>query len=272
MEGLGRLGALVSCSARCRWWGSSPVWNRSGRMRRSSTPAAHRLAIVGATSGTLGLLALLAGVLLPIQRRTISSRRDLLALAAAMPAFGGSPGRGCRCLRTATASAIAGAGRRASLGADQRTSSSSTEFTSTPGRYGASPLAGAAGHHPAHARLRADDRPGSRRHSRVQEEIERFLGAWPGSVAVLRNTTEAMNNAANGIALEPGDEMLSTTHEHIGGRCCWELLAKRRGVVYRTFEPLLDPRNDDELVRHGSRTSRRAPGCCRSPTCSSRPA
>ena len=49
---------------------------------------------------------------------------------------------------------------------------------------------------------------------------------------MLRNTTEAMNVAAAGLDLQPGDEVLSTTHEHIGGRCCWELLAKRRGIVY----------------------------------------
>lgn len=83
----------------------------------------------------------------------------------------------------------------------------------------------------------------------LHAELEEFLGAWPGSVAVVRNTTEAMNAAANGIDLEPGDEVLSTTHEHIGGRCCWELLARRRGVVYRTFAPPLDPASPEELVR-----------------------
>jgi isopenicillin-N epimerase len=79
-------------------------------------------------------------------------------------------------------------------------------------------------------------------------ELETFIGAWPGSVAILRNTTEAMNNAAAGIDLQPGDEVLSTTHEHVGGRCCWELLAKRRGIVYKTFAPPLDPASDAELV------------------------
>jgi selenocysteine lyase/cysteine desulfurase len=81
-----------------------------------------------------------------------------------------------------------------------------------------------------------------------KQELETFIGAWPGSVAVLRNTTEAMNNAAAGLDLKPGDEVLSTTHEHIGGRCCWELLAKRRGIVYRTFAPPLDPADDAELI------------------------
>ena len=81
-----------------------------------------------------------------------------------------------------------------------------------------------------------------------KRELETFIGAWPGSVAVLRNTTEAMNNAAAGIDLAPGDEVLSTTHEHIGGRCCWELLARRRGIVYRTFAPPLDPASADTLL------------------------
>ena len=81
-----------------------------------------------------------------------------------------------------------------------------------------------------------------------KQELETFLGAWSGSIAVLRNTTEAMNNVAAGIDLAPGDEVLSTTHEHIGGRCCWELLAKRRGIVYRTFAPPLNPLSDDMLV------------------------
>ena len=81
-----------------------------------------------------------------------------------------------------------------------------------------------------------------------KQELETFIGAWPGSVAVLRNTTEAMNIAAAGLELQPGDEVLSTTHEHIGGRCCWELLAKRRGITYRTFAPPLDPASDAELV------------------------
>ncbi|MGH7523819.1 MAG: aminotransferase class V-fold PLP-dependent enzyme, partial [Gemmatimonadales bacterium] len=81
-----------------------------------------------------------------------------------------------------------------------------------------------------------------------KQELETFIGAWPGSVAILRNTTEAMNNAAAGLDLAPGDEVLSTTHEHIGGRCCWEMLARRRGVVYRMFTPPLNPADEDELV------------------------
>lgn len=82
----------------------------------------------------------------------------------------------------------------------------------------------------------------------LHAELEAFLGAWPGSVAIVRNTTEAMSLVAAGIDLQAGDEVVSTTHEHIGGRCCWELLAKRRGVVYRTFTPPLNPSSEAELA------------------------
>ncbi len=82
----------------------------------------------------------------------------------------------------------------------------------------------------------------------IRADLESLLGAWPGSVAVVRNTTEAMNIVANGIDLAPGDEILATTHEHIGGICCWELLQKRRGVVLKTFTPLLDPGREAELA------------------------
>lgn len=82
----------------------------------------------------------------------------------------------------------------------------------------------------------------------VHSELESFLGAWPGSLAILRNTTEAMSIVANGLDLAPGDEILATTHEHVGGRSAWDLLAKRQGAVFRLFTPPLDPGDEGELL------------------------
>ena len=175
------------------------------------------------------------------------SRRDLLALAAAVPAFGG--------LRHA---------RLPKLAHDRLTTNPAPDDEGAwerigrefvidglhlnTGTYGACPLPvlDATFQH-----MRAFERIIGQEgidYPAFKHELETFLGAWPGSVAVLRNTTEAMNNAAAGLDLAPGDEVLSTTHEHIGGRCCWELLAKRRGIVYRTFMPPLDPASDAEII------------------------
>ena len=175
------------------------------------------------------------------------SRRDLLALGAALPAFGGLAGL---------------AGRRPALPPprSRRRGDGAPDWEAlqaefvidglhlNTGTYGACPLPvlEATIHH-----LRAFERITRQEHpdlDALHAALERFLGAWPGSVAIVRNTTEAMNVAANGIDLGPGDEVLTTTHEHIGGRCCWELQAARRGATLVTFDPPLDPASPDEVV------------------------
>jgi selenocysteine lyase/cysteine desulfurase len=175
------------------------------------------------------------------------SRRDLLRVAAAVPAYAG--------LRHASLPARAAASwsRPASVDDEAAWNRLADEFVidgvhMNTGTYGACPLPvldATIEYLRAFERIigqEAVDYPA------FKQELESFLGAWPGSVAVLRNTTEAMNNAAAGIDLRAGDEVLSTTHEHIGGRCCWEMLAKRRGIVYRTFAPPLDPASPEELL------------------------
>jgi isopenicillin-N epimerase len=64
-----------------------------------------------------------------------------------------------------------------------------------------------------------------------------------------RNTTEAMNFVANGLDLRPGDEVITTLHEHIGGLCCWELLAARRGITLRQVPLPAPAASADELLR-----------------------
>lgn len=175
------------------------------------------------------------------------SRRDLVALAALLPGFGALP-------RSALAAAERGPPPRAPRSdAEADWERIARQFVTdglhlNTGTYGSCPLPvlEATIHH-----LRAFERMIGQEHPDLEAlhtGLEAFLGAWPGSVAIVRNTTEAMNIVANGIALSPGDEVLTTTHEHIGGFCCWELQAARRGAVVRTFDPPLDPADDDTLV------------------------
>ncbi len=64
----------------------------------------------------------------------------------------------------------------------------------------------------------------------VRAQAAAFIGAAPDEVAITNSTTAGMNAIASGLRLEPGDEILTTNHEHHGGLSCWEFLARRDGV------------------------------------------
>jgi len=71
---------------------------------------------------------------------------------------------------------------------------------------------------------------GEQRMEDVRTRAAAFLGADPDEVALMRNTTEGMNLIAQGLRLGPGDQILSTDHEHPGGSVCWEWLAEVSGA------------------------------------------
>ncbi|MGH7470671.1 MAG: aminotransferase class V-fold PLP-dependent enzyme [Longimicrobiales bacterium] len=87
----------------------------------------------------------------------------------------------------------------------------------------------------------------------LKRECAALLNCDPAGLVFPRNTTEGMNFVANGLELNAGDEVITTNHEHIGGLCCWQLIAKRRGVTLRQVElqnPPLDPQAAyDAIVR-----------------------
>ena len=64
----------------------------------------------------------------------------------------------------------------------------------------------------------------------VRARAAAFLGASLDEVVLTRNTTEGMNAVAQGMDLKPGDQILTTNHEHPGGSICWEHLARRTGA------------------------------------------
>ncbi len=85
----------------------------------------------------------------------------------------------------------------------------------------------------------------------VRSHAADFIGAERDEVALTRNTTEGMNLIATGLDLQPGDEVLTTNHEHGGGMICWQYLRKRRGVKLNYLElptPVRDTAQLLELV------------------------
>jgi selenocysteine lyase/cysteine desulfurase len=83
---------------------------------------------------------------------------------------------------------------------------------------------------------------------RFVARLARFLGAQPDEVALTSGTTEAMNFIASGLDLAPGDEIVTTTHEHLGGIYPWLLQAKRRGAVVRQVDLPSPPASGAEIL------------------------
>ncbi len=84
---------------------------------------------------------------------------------------------------------------------------------------------------------------------RPEPELRRKLGAVINAdadeVALTQNATFGMNFLAHGLELQAGDEILATDQEHPGGRCGWEVRAKRDRVVWK---PLPIGNSPDEIV------------------------
>jgi isopenicillin-N epimerase len=87
----------------------------------------------------------------------------------------------------------------------------------------------------------------------LSARVGAFLNGDPAGFVYPRNTTEAMNFVANGLELKAGDEVITTMHEHIGGLCCWQLIAERRGVSLKQIELPVPAQSSDELVAAFSR-------------------
>jgi len=86
------------------------------------------------------------------------------------------------------------------------------------------------------------------RREEVRNKVARFVGADPEEIVLTRNTTEGMNFVANGLELEPGDEILMSDMEHPAGIQPWRLKAARHGVVLREVPIGLPPASVDEVV------------------------
>jgi isopenicillin-N epimerase len=82
----------------------------------------------------------------------------------------------------------------------------------------------------------------------LRRSVGALLGAPAQTLAFTRNTTESMSWIAGGLELQPGDEVLTTTHEHVGGMCPWQAVAKRRNLVFTQFPLPVPPRSSGEIM------------------------
>ncbi|MSR47932.1 MAG: aminotransferase class V-fold PLP-dependent enzyme [Planctomycetes bacterium] len=82
------------------------------------------------------------------------------------------------------------------------------------------------------------------RRESVRTQLADLFGADRETIALVRNASEALETVTLGIKLEPGDEVLLTTHDYPRMITCWRQREKRDGIVLKQVAmpcPLRDP-------------------------------
>ncbi|MFY8020803.1 MAG: aminotransferase class V-fold PLP-dependent enzyme [Bacteroidia bacterium] len=71
----------------------------------------------------------------------------------------------------------------------------------------------------------------------THKKIADFVGADETEIALTHNVTDGINITCWGIPLKKGDEVILTTHEHVGNAFPWLNRRKLHGIIIKTFEP-----------------------------------
>ena len=88
----------------------------------------------------------------------------------------------------------------------------------------------------------------SKKKDEVRIKLAQFINASPDETVINRNTTEGMNFVANGLDMEPGDEVLISDMEHPAGIHPWRLKEKRYGIAIKEVPIGLPPKNVNDFV------------------------
>src|SRR5262249_27091199 len=79
--------------------------------------------------------------------------------------------------------------------------------------------------------------------------LARLLGADATEIALSRSASESLYWIAAGAVMRPGDEVITTSHEHPAGLTPWMVRAEREGIVVRQV-PMPSPlEGEDDTFR-----------------------
>lgn len=93
------------------------------------------------------------------------------------------------------------------------------------------------------------------RMTEYRERIARFIGAAPGTIAVLRNTGDGANAIAGGYPWQPGDELILPDNEFPSNAQPW-LPVRKRGVNVHFIETKRERLTPGVLRRHISKNTK----------------
>lgn len=89
-----------------------------------------------------------------------------------------------------------------------------------------------------HKGMMLSDEFGEYHHTeKLLKRIAKFIGANKDEIAYTNNVTHGINIASRGLPLQKGDEVIMTTHEHVGNAIPWLNRMKQDGIVIKTFTP-----------------------------------
>jgi len=80
----------------------------------------------------------------------------------------------------------------------------------------------------------------------LREKLGSIINCDYKEVSITQNATIGMNLVGNGLDLKAEDEIINTNQEHGGGFGVWQLMAKRKGCIYKQAtmpEPANDPQD-----------------------------
>lgn len=81
----------------------------------------------------------------------------------------------------------------------------------------------------------------------LRRKLAKIINCDFREISLTQNATFGMNYVGMGLDLKPGDELLNTNQEHGGGFGAWQLLAKRKGCIYKQAV-LPEPANDPQEI------------------------
>ncbi len=82
----------------------------------------------------------------------------------------------------------------------------------------------------------------------IRRGLAELAGCSPEQVAVLRNTTEAINNVLYGIDWKAGDEVVLTKQDYSSVIIAWKQLAQRYGIVLKWIDLDLPNESKSDMV------------------------
>ncbi len=83
----------------------------------------------------------------------------------------------------------------------------------------------------------------------VRERIAQLFGCDAEEIAITRNTSESLEICLNGIDLNPGDEVLTTSHDYPRMINTLKQREQREGIVLKQFGFPVPPKDFSELTR-----------------------